>query len=145
MIYNLASETESQRFMDMVAKAKEERRTVELTYKNPNRSLASNRYLHLLLGAFACEFGLTLEEVKLDYFKKKVNPDIFIREHRNKRGDTVRYVRSSADLDTAEMATAIDRFRNWSAMEAGLYLPSPEEREYLNYINNEMERHAAFI
>lgn len=35
--------------------------------------------------------------------------------------------RSTADLDTKELTTAIDRFRNYSSKEAGIYLPEPSD------------------
>lgn len=47
-------------------------------------------------------------------------------------------IRSSADLSTAEMSTAIDRFRNYSA-DNGLYLPQPNELVYLQEIEKELE------
>ena len=103
----------------------------ELTEKKPKRSLPQNAYLHVLLGYFAAQTGNTLEWVKKEYYKKLVNPTTFIRTKEDRFMGVVKYLRSSADLDTAEMTTTIDRFRNWSASEVGIYLPAPDEERLL--------------
>lgn len=141
MIYNLSNPWEVQGFREHVNRLLKKGGMVELKTRSPKRSLAQNRYLYLILGFFASEFGYTVDEVKLDLFKKKVNPEIFIRERLNKRGDTVKYVRSSSDLTSAEMTTAIDRFRNYSSAVAGLYLPAPNEDQFLAYVEQEIEKY----
>ena len=72
----------------------------------------------MILGYFACETGNTLEWVKQQYYKKLVNPSIFIRERDDKYLGRIKILRSSADLDSAEMSTSITRFRNWASAEA---------------------------
>lgn len=113
-------------------------RPFELKARNPGRTIQQNRYLHVLLGYFASEYGYTLDEVKVEFFKKLVNGSVFYATRLNKRGQTVRYLRSTSDLDTAEMTLCIDRFRNYSAAN-GLYLPAPHEQEALLYAEQQME------
>lgn len=48
-------------------------------------------------------------------------------------------------LTTAEMTTAIERFRNWSSAEAGVYLPSPDEQAFLQSIEIEMLRQKEYL
>lgn len=117
----------------------------ELTEKKPKRSLPQNSYLHVLLGYFAAQTGNTLEWVKKEYYKKLVNPTTFIRTKEDRFMGVVKYLRSSADLDTAEMTTTIDRFRNWSASEVGIYLPSPDEERLLQLAQIEIEKNKEFI
>lgn len=117
----------------------------ELTEKKPKRSLPQNSYLHVLLGYFAAQTGNTLEWVKKEYYKKLVNPTTFIRTKEDRFMGVVKYLRSSADLGTAEMTTTIDRFRNWSASEVGIYLPSPDEERLLQLAQIEIERNKEFI
>lgn len=117
----------------------------ELTEKKPKRSLSQNAYLHVLLGYFASQTGNTLEWVKKEYYKKLVNPTTFIRTKEDRFMGVVKYLRSSADLDTAEMTTSIDRFRNWSASEVGIYLPSPDEERLLQLAQIEIEKNKEFI
>lgn len=118
---------------------------VELTEKKPKRTTQQNKCLHTLLGFFACETGNTLEYVKQNYYKKLVNPAIFTRRINDKFLGEMEVLRSSTDLDTAEMTTSIDRFRNWSASVAGIYLPAANEQQMLIYAQQEIERNKEFI
>ena len=127
------------------AKLAESGKIVELTEKKPVRTDSQNRYLHIALGYFACETGNTLEWVKQQYFKKLVNPDIFIREKTDKYLGRIKVLRNSADLDTAEMTTAIERWRNWASTEAGVYIPSPDEGNLIQLAQMEIDRARNYI
>lgn len=145
MIYDLKNPYDIGKFKDRVVELINQRAVVDLTKKNPNRSLSQNAYLHLILGFFAVEYGCSLDEVKLDFFKRKCNKEIFERRVTNKQGKEITTLRSSADLDTMEMTTAIERFRNWSVSVAGIYLPSPNEDQFLIHVSQEIERNKAYI
>lgn len=122
-----------------------EGKVFELTEKKPIRSNDQNRYLHVVLSYFASETGNTLDWVKREYYKKLVNPDIFIRENEDKFMGRVKYLRSSAELDTSEMNLSIDRFRHWASVDAGIYIPSPEERDLVNLMEVEVERNKEYV
>ena len=107
MIFNLNNPYEVDKYKEYVNKLFKERAVVEVKKRLPNRSLSQNAYLHLILSWFACETGYSLEEVKLDYFKKTCNRDLFERKKVNKKGYEITYMRSSSDLTTGEMTTAI--------------------------------------
>ena len=149
MIYNLGNEVDRQDFKEycnqLYKLGAEKGCVVELVRKRPIRSLPQNSYLHCILGYFASEFGLTLESVKYDIFKKKVNPDIFEDKRVNKRNQTITFIRSTTSLDTREMSIATERFRNWSATEAGLYLPAPDEYEALIEAQKQIERYKEYL
>lgn len=145
MVYDLNNPYDADRFRKKVADLLHRGGGVELKRIYTQRTMQQNRYLHTLLGYFASEFGLSLDEVKVDYFKRKVNGDIFNAERVNRKGKTVRYLRSTAELDVAEMTTAISRFRNWSAEVAGLYLPSAEEHEALLHCMKQVERDREYL
>lgn len=131
MILDLSKDFDRKKCREYVEYLLKRQVVVEVKERKHQRSLAQNAYAHLLMGYFASEFGMTLEEVKYEVFKKRVNYEIFARERKNKRGQKVVYMRSTTDLDTGEFTTAIERFRNFSASEAGLYLPAPCEHEAL--------------
>ena len=118
---------------------------IELTEKKQKRSLNQNAYLHLLLGYFASQTGNTLEWVKQQYYKKLCNPDLFIGEREDMFLGRVKYVRSSADLRTDEMNLSIERFRNWSASEAGIYLPDPTNDAEIAALQVEVERYKTYL
>lgn len=145
MIFNLKNPYEKDDFKNYANKLYLSESVVELTKKLPNRTLAQNSYLHLLLGFFASEYGCSLDEVKLDFFKREVNKAIFQRTITNKLGKEITTLRSTTDLTTGEMSTAIDRFRNWSSAVAGIYLPSANDKQFLVYVQQEIERNKVFI
>lgn len=120
-------------------------KAVEVLMKRPQRSMSQNSYLHVCLGYFAACTGDTVEWVKEEYFKKLCNPQIFVRERVDKFLGAVKYTRSSADLDRAEMTLAIERFRNWSASVAGIYIPAPEEQGALLAAMQEIDKYSDFV
>lgn len=150
MIFNIKNPYEAQQFKEYCNKVYDECMKaplgiVEVKKKHRQRSDSQNRYLHVCLGYFASEFGLSLEEVKQDIFKRKLSKDIFQVERVNKRGQKVNRLRSSSDLDAQEMTTAIERFRNWSSAVAGLYIPSPNEAEALFEAQRQMEAYQEYL
>lgn len=145
MIYNLSSPLDKANFLLRAKKLAESGVIVDLTEKKPRRSLPQNKYLHVILAYFGAQTGNTLEWVKQQYYKKLVNPDLFIREKEDKYLGRIKVLRSSADLDTAEMSLSIERFRNWAAQEAGIYIPSADEAILIQQMEIEIERSKGFL
>jgi hypothetical protein len=113
--------------------------------KITQRSNQQNRYLHLILSWFASSFGYTLEYTKKQFFKIDCNKAIFLIVRTN-HVDNTKYkdLRSTSELTTAEMTTAIERFRNFSA-DNDLYLPEPNEMDYLKEIEIELEKTKQYL
>ena len=145
MIYNLFSPLDKANFLLRAKKLADSGVIVDLTEKKPRRSLPQNKYLHVILAYFGTQTGNTLEWVKQQYYKKLVNPDLFIREKEDKYLGRIKVLRSSADLDMAEMSLSIDRFRNWSAQEAGVYIPAADEAILIQQMEIEIERNKEFL
>lgn len=145
MIFNLSNQYDIPKFREYAQRLQDQGCVVTLSRKVEGRSSAQNRYLHLILGWFGCEYGASVEEVKVDYFKRHVNAEIFVRVKTNKYGKEIKYLRSSADLTTEEMSLAIERFRNWSASVAGIYLPSANEQEFLRHVETEIAKNSAYL
>ena len=146
MIYNLKYKSDqdsaTERLQWLISK---ERRIVIKDIRN-NRTLSQNSYLHLLLNYFAIEVGEELDFIKQDIFKEKVNPEIFVYERTNpKSGKKRKAIKSTSEIDTKEMATAIDRFKTWSAKKTGIRLPEAGEKEFLDHIKNEIEKHKEWL
>lgn len=140
MKYNLSIRTDQERFKRRCNELYKAGKVVELT-STEKRSLSQNNYLHLILTWFAMETGYSMDFVKAEYFKKLCNPDLFCTETVCKfTGQVLTELRSTADLTTAEITTAIERFRNWSQEAAGIYLPEPHERDFLQQIEIEASR-----
>ena len=83
--------------------------------------------------------------MKQQYFKKLCNPDIFIGERDDKFLGSVRYLKSSSELTTEQMSMSIDRFRNWAAAEAGIYIPDPTSKDELLLMQIEVEKNKSFL
>lgn len=145
MLYNLSSPLDVQNARTRLEMLVKRGCTIELSEKKAKRSLSQNRYLHLLLGYFASQTGNTLEWVKQQYYKKLCNPDLFIGEREDLFLGRVKYVRSSADLRTDEMNLSIERFRNWSAAEAGIYLPEATSEAEIAALQVEVERYKTYL
>lgn len=121
-----------------------EQKVFELTEKKPKRSLSQNKYLHVILSYFGCQIGETMEYVKRNYYKILCNKDTFVRERDDKYLGKIKYLRSSADLDSAEMSLTIERFRNFASAQ-GVYIPSPEEERLIQLMEVEVERNKHYI
>lgn len=144
MIYDLSNALHLESFKLRCNALVKKRVIVELTERKPRRTSQQNRYLYVIIGLLASELGETTEYVKEQYFKRLCNPEIFIRTKEDQFRGNIEVVRSTSDLDTAEMSTAIDRFRNWAATE-GYYLPSPEDDAMLAMAEREIIRNNAYL
>lgn len=143
MLYDLTSDMQRKSFLARIDNLIEKGAVVEMTekaFRSPNQ----NRYLHLLIGVVAIETGNTLEDVKTYYFKKVVNPDLFHVYVKDKMGNTIDRLRSTAELTKEEMSMAIDRFKRWGA-ENGIYMPNPEDIHLLKEIEVEMGRMKSYL
>ena len=145
MVYKLSNQLDVQNAKTRLELLIKRGCIVELTEKKQKRTLNQNAYLHLLLGYFASQTGNTLEWVKQQYYKKLCNPDLFIGEREDLFLGRVKYVRSSADLRTDEMNLSIERFRNWSAAEAGIYLPEATSEAEIAALQVEVERYKTYL
>ncbi len=146
MIFNGASELDRKRAIQRIEFFFLKGKTFELTERKERRSIRQNRYLHLILGWFALEYGERIDYVKLEIFKKQINPDIFKTTHANHQTGEIREDwKSTADLDTGQTTIAIDRFRNYSAKEAGIYLPEPKDLAQLQEIENQLENNKQYL
>ena len=143
MVYDLSSDFQRKAFLARMDNLMEKGAVVELTekaFRSPNQ----NRYLHLLIGVVAIETGNTLEDAKKWYFKETCNPDLFHVQHRDKMGNCIDHIRSTAELTKEEMSTAIDRFKRWGA-ENGIYMPNPDDASLLKAIEIEMGRMKSYL
>lgn len=137
MIYDLRNPIDRQKATDKFQKLLDDKDVIELK-KKMNRTPKQNNYLHLILTWFSLEYGCSLDYAKKNYYKE-LSKDIYVVKKVVKSGREIDDLRSSADLDSAEMTITIDRFRNWSGQN-GIYLPSPDEKEFLKEIQIQESR-----
>ena len=145
MVYDTSNPLDKANFLLRAKKLAESGKIIEMSEKKPRRSLPQNKYLHVILAYFGTQTGNTLEWVKQQYYKKLVNPDLFIREKEDKYLGKIKVLRSSADLDTSEFSLSIERFRNWAAQEASIYIPSSDEAILIQQMEIEIERNKEYL
>jgi hypothetical protein len=145
MIYDCKNPLQAAQLLTRAQQLASAQKIVELTEKKKRRSINQNSYLHLILGYFASQYGCDLEYAKKNYFKILCNKEIFFKNIHDEFLGDITVLRSSSELDTGEMTTAIDRFRNWSSMTAGIYLPEANEQEQMVYAEQEVERNKEYI
>lgn len=146
MIFDVSNELNRKKAIERFKYFLDKKKTFELTEKRPLRTVSQNNYLHLILSLYALEYGDTLKHTKEELFKKLLSPDIFKTEFVNKKTGEIRDDwKSSANIDTKQMTTAINRFRNYASKEAGIYLPNPEDLIELQDIKNQIENYAEYL
>ncbi len=146
MLFDLSNDLHAENFKKRCNMLYKKKCVVELTEKKPQRTLSQNAYLHAALGYFGMQVGYTIEEVKAWYFKETCNYELFVRIKTDSiTGEQRKTLRSSADLTTEEMTIAIERFRNWSADKAGIYIPSPEEHKLVMQMEIEVQRAKVYL
>lgn len=146
MKYDLSNPLHRAQFKARAAKLLGDAKAVaELRECRPPRSMRQNSYLHAALGYFASQTGYSLEYAKQEYYKRLCNRDIFEREVNDRFLGRICVLRSSASLTTEEMTLSIERFRNWAAEAAGVYIPSPDEAQLVQLMEIEAERHRQYL
>lgn len=144
MLYDLNNEFQREDFKKRVNELYEKKVVVELTRKFPTRSNQQNRYLHLILSWWASYYGCSKKYAKEYFFKSVCNGDLFVHPAKAKDGTPYNEIRSSSALTTQEMTLAIQRFRDFCAYQ-GCYIPSPDEHEYLLFIEREIAKNQEFL
>jgi hypothetical protein len=112
---------------------------IQVNQKRRPKTKPQNSYLHFLCQYFAAEYGCTSAEAKEVYLKRQACPEIFQRHVINKKGKTITTYRSTADLTLEETSSAIRNFIEWSTIN-GIPLPLPEDKGFVRYAENEIER-----
>jgi hypothetical protein len=143
--YNLKYTYDQQSFIKRVKYLAKKRVRVELRELKPKASRTQKNYAHVLFKAVAMETGYTLEYVKQEIFKRHYNADIFVYERLNPRNNkTTKELRSSEIIDSKELTKAIEKFRNGIATDTGQYLPAPNEKAELEYLEQIAEGYNYF-
>lgn len=144
MLYDLSNELSRKQFSVRVKHLWEKRAgIVELTDKS-RRSFNQNSYLHAILGVLALETGNSLEVVKREIYKKRINPDLYVRMKADPVLGEVETIRSSRDLTKEEFSLSLDRYKKFCS-ENGIYIPEPGDEELLRQIELEMARAQKYL
>lgn len=145
-IYDLRNNQDLKSFELYSEKLKSDGGCIVELKKKQNKTVRQNSYLHLILSWFAIEYGETVDYVKSEIYKKICNSDLFVYKRTNlKTGELRDDLKSINDLDSAQITTSIDRFRDFSSKEAGIYLAQPNEKEILDYYFVQSQRMKQYL
>lgn len=145
-LFDLSNALQAANFADKCKRLAASGAIVELKEKKPPRTENQSRYLHAVLGYFGLMVGEKTDEVKRVYFKCAANRELFVkRKHDALLGYERGYLLSINDLSTDEMSLAIERFRDWAASTAGIYIPSPTENALILQMEVEVSRAKQYL
>ncbi len=119
MRYDLSKEFDCQKATKRLEKLIKDGLIVDITLYKEKRTDRQNRYYQVITAIIADELGYTHDECKIELKRE-------LKLFYEKNGKL--FVRSTADLNTAEKTEYIEKIRNWASTE-GMYIPSPEEFE----------------
>lgn len=122
MIYDLSRDRDRELFISRCRKLLNKQSSADLT-EHAFKSPAQNRYIHLLIGVVAMTYGVDMEYAKREYFKKLVNPAIFVRHFTDPlTGEDAERILSLRIVPKEKVAEAIDRFIKWGT-EQDIIMP----------------------
>lgn len=146
MIYNPKKEADITRAIEKIKYFIQKGQPFELKRMQEKKSLRQNNYFHLILGWFAFEYGEPAQYVKQEIIKKIICPEVFRTEFTNKVTGEVRIDwRSFANISKDETTYVINKFRDYSSKQAGIYLPIPEEKDFLKEIEIQLKNNQQYL
>lgn len=146
MIYNPENQNDIERVLEKIKFFITTKQMFELKAKRVTKTYPQLKYAHLIMGWFAWQYGETIAYIKLEFFKKIANPDIFEYEYINRKTGEIRIeYKSLADISKEEMTLAINRFRDYSSKEAGIYLPEPNDLVLMRQVELEIENNKQYL
>lgn len=141
--YKPSDPTDYLEALDFINKAREKGFEIELKKYYYKRSNKQNAYYHFICAYFAHQYGCTEYEAENVYMKQYAARHIFLEEHEDKNGNNITYFRSSSDLDTAEMSSAIKNFLAYAEC-AGIMIPYENDELGRRLCEQELERTNGF-
>lgn len=155
MKYNLVSKYDRAKYLEDARRLVERGEQAEREGKSafgaeqkqlkPPQSGRQLRFAFVCIGYFAAEYGISKYEAEWDYFKDKVNRDIFHKTKLNKKGESIPYVRHMDELDMGELSLAITRWRNFCSFEYQIYIPDSTDYAFMLHAEKIIEENKEFL
>jgi len=145
-IYDLSLKHDFKRAMTYLKLLIKNKKAVELREVKPNLSNKFRGYLHVCFVAVAVELGESLQWVKQVDFKQNINSDVFVYDRVNPKTKLTRKaLRSTEDMARDELASCLERYKNYYAIERGFRLPDPDEKKYILEIMKAEQENKHFL
>ena len=126
---NLIHKHEQNQAQAYLDKLIDKKALIELKEIRTNLSNQFNGYLHVCISFIAQELTRSLEYVKQVVFKQKINPDIYVKNVKDKQGSTYIYLLSITNPDV-DNVSALNKFIVEMAKE-GFVCPDPDDRHFI--------------
>lgn len=104
--------------------------TVEVKLDRTKRTIDQNRLYWLWMACLSEETGMSKDELHAIF------AGLFLSEERLFNGETVRVIRSTSSLDTAQFKDYLDEIQRYCATELAIALPNPEDRVWAEFENH---------
>lgn len=146
MIYNPNKPIDIQRAIEKIKHFIAKGQPFELKQKPVIKSIKQNSYFHLIVGWFAWEYGEDFDYVKQEMIKKLICPEVFRTERTNRQTGEMREAwKSFATITKDETTFVINKFRDYSAKQAGIYLPEPSDLVALQEIEIQLKNNEQYL
>jgi hypothetical protein len=138
MIYDTSNELEVNKLLSRLDALLSKKCIIELTEKKKTRTLSQNAYLHVCITLFAIAYGTTIFGAKV-FLKEQCGFMVVLKKGKKD-------YRSTAELNTLEMTKFIEWIRNYSSIELGNYIPTPDEYIQNKFaIDSEIEKFKEYL
>ena len=144
MIYDLNDPRDFLAASEVFEKACSEKSKIEIRKPKKQRTSPQNRFYHFMLRYFALQYGCTETEASEIYMKRQACPQIFEQTKLNRFGKEIKTFRSSADLSSSEMSSAIRNFMAWASI-GGIEIPDPDDTVSIKWCEREIEKQESMI
>ena len=133
MKYDLSKSYDNQRLLEYHKRLLKKKSVVEFKEVFKNRTITQNAYLHVLFSLWGLHHGYLMNETK-QLVKEQLGYSY------EKKGRV--FYEETSRMTTKELTIFIDKFRDWSNITCGLYLPTPDEYK-IDYvrISNEIKNY----
>lgn len=146
MVYNPQKPNDVLRAVEKLKHLIAKGQPFELKRMTRRKSVNQNSYFHLIVGWFAWEYGEDFEYVKQEIIKKIVCPEVFKTDRVNEKTGEVRDAwKSFASIDKDQTTYVIDKFRDYSSKQAGIYLPEPTDLVALQEIEVQLKNNEKYL
>lgn len=130
--------------MAMIDTARTNHYPLEISKPRAQRSNQQNNFYYFCLKYYASQIGFTRTDSERE-FKELCNPDIFVREVKDSLGNVHKVIRSSADLTKEEMTSALNNFRVYAEINAGVTIPYESDYADIQAAKREIDKVRSYI
>lgn len=130
----------------MIESAKTNHYSLEIHKPRSMRTTKQASYYRVVLRYYASLIGLTETEAEYEFkVNCEANRETFTKEVTDKLGHVHKVIRSSADLTKDEMTSALNNFRAYAEINAGVTIPYESDYADIQAAKREIDKVRSYI